>query len=454
MNKDMGNREGEPSTPYPSEAYAWSVVAILIFAYTISFVDRQIMSLLIQPIKADLQINDTMIGLLHGLAFAVFYTIFGIPIGRMADSKSRKWIIIVGISIWSAMTAACGLAKTFTQLLFARIGVGVGEASLSPSAYSMLSDYFPKEKRGRALSFYGTGVFLGAGLAFLLGGKVVAYTMSAESFVIPLLGELRPWQMAFVLVALPGIPAVLLMGLVKEPLRRGLLKSGDNQRAQVPLKQVFDFVASRWRIYIPHFIGFSMLTLIHYSVFVWGPEHFRRTYEWSIADGAYMMGMTVIVFATLGIVFGGWVADRLIIKGSKDAHMRIAMYAALGLIPVGIAMPLMPTAGGGVAVLCLLHFLCAMPFGAGTAALQLIAPNQMRAQISAIYLFSINIIGLGIGPMLTGAITDYVFAAEDQLRYSLATVFGVTAPLGALIIWSGLKGFAKCVEESEKFSNE
>ncbi len=454
MSEVTDNTEGEPYTPYPSPVYAWSVVAILIFAYTISFVDRQIMSLLIQPIKADLQINDTLIGLLHGLAFAVFYTIFGIPIGRLADSKSRKWIIIVGISVWSAMTAACGLAKTFGQLLIARIGVGVGEASLSPSAYSMLSDYFPKEKRGRALSFYGTGVFLGAGLAFLLGGTVVSYTMSADSFALPLVGELRPWQMTFVLVAAPGILAVLLMGFVKEPLRRGLLKREDNQSAQVPLKDVFAFVGRRWGIYIPHFIGFSSLTLIHYSVFVWGPEHFRRTYDWSIADGAYMMGITVIIFATAGIVFGGWVADRLIVKGSKDAHMRIAMYAAIGLIPVGIAMPLMPTAAAGIAILCVLHFLCAMPFGAGTAALQLIAPNQMRAQISAMYLFAINIIGLGIGPMLTGAITDYVFAAEDQLRYSLATVFGVTAPLGALIIWSGLKGFAKCVEEAETFSNE
>jgi MFS family permease len=249
--------------PYPREAYAWSVVAILIFAYTISFVDRQIMALLIQPIKADLQINDTQIGLLHGLAFAVFYTLFGIPIGRMADSKSRKWIIIVGISIWSAMTAACGLAKSFTQLMFARIGVGVGEASLSPSAYSMLSDYFPREKRGRALSMYGTGIFLGSGLAFLLGGKVVAYTMMAESFSLPLLGELRPWQMAFMLVALPGILAVMLMGLVKEPLRRGLLRSTDNKQAQVPLRQVFAFVGERWRIYVPHFSGFSSLTLIH-----------------------------------------------------------------------------------------------------------------------------------------------------------------------------------------------
>ncbi len=454
MSEITDYTEGAPLTPYPSAVYAWSVVAILIFAYTISFVDRQIMALLIQPIKADLQINDTLIGLLHGLAFAVFYTVFGIPIGRMADSKSRKWIIIVGISVWSAMTAACGLAKSFGQLLLARIGVGVGEASLSPSAYSMLSDYFPKEKRGRALSFYGTGIFLGAGLAFLLGGKVVAYTMSAESIVLPLLGELRAWQMTFVVVASLGIPAVLLMGLVNEPLRRGLLMSEGSKKAQVPLRQVFTFVARRWRIYVPHFVGFSFLTLIHYSVFVWGPEHFRRTYDWSIADAAYMMGITVMVFSTLGIVFGGWVADRMIVKGSKDAHMRIAMYAALGLIPVGIAMPLMPAAAGGVVILCVLHFLCAMPFGAGTAALQLIAPNQMRAQISAIYLFAINIIGLGIGPLITGAITDYVFGGEDQLRYSLATVFGVTAPLGALIIWSGLKGFAKCVEEAEYFINE
>ena len=448
----MSDQIGE-SVEYPSARYGWLVVGILMFAYTISFVDRQIMALLIQPIKADLQVNDTLIGLLHGLAFAVFYTIFGIPIGRLADRKSRKWIIIVGISVWSAMTAACGLARSFAQLLIARIGVGVGEATLSPSAYSMISDYFPQQIRGRALSVYGMGIFVGSGLAFLLGGKVVAYTMNADVFSVPLFGSLRPWQMAFILVALPGLLAVALMGLVKEPVRHGILKGSDDQQAQVPLREMFRFFGKRWKIYIPHFVGFSCLTLIHYTTFLWGAEHFRRTYGWSIADGAYAMGLTVMIFSTLGIVVGGSISDKLISRGSKDAHMRIAMYAAIGLIPVGIAFPLMTSAAMGVVLLSALHFLCAMPFGAGTAALQTITPNQLRAQISALYLLAINLIGLGIGPMMTGAITDFVFASEDQLRYSLSLVFGVTAPLGALIVWSGLKGFAKCVEEAEQFSD-
>ena len=188
------NHSSSSEPDYPNPVFAWYVVVVLFLAYTLSFVERQIMSLLIGPIKRDLMISDTQISLLHGFAFAIFYTILGIPLGRLADRKNRTIIISVGIFLWSFMTALCGLARSFWSLFMTRIGVGVGEATLSPAAYSMISDYFPKEKRGLAISLYSMGVFFGAGMAYILGGLVVKLASQAGITTLPVLGQVRPWQ--------------------------------------------------------------------------------------------------------------------------------------------------------------------------------------------------------------------------------------------------------------------
>ncbi|MFQ5636261.1 MAG: MFS transporter, partial [Gammaproteobacteria bacterium] len=217
---------------WPSAGKAWYAVSILVVAFIFSFIDRIIIALLVEPIKRDLGISDFGIGMLQGLAFAVFYALVGIPIGRWADRYSRRWIIGVGIFLWSVMTAGCGLAKNFWQLFLARVGVGVGEAALSPAAYSMISDYFPRHKLGRALGVYQAGAFVGAGLSFLVGGLVIRYVMGAEGLSLPLIGEVRPWQMVFFAVGFPGIAVALLMRTVGEPERRGKL-AGHGQDSAV-----------------------------------------------------------------------------------------------------------------------------------------------------------------------------------------------------------------------------
>lgn len=189
----------------PSPAYAWYMTLLLMVLYMFSFLDRTIIVLLIEPIKRDLAITDTQISLLYGLAFAVFYTLCGIPIARLIDSKNRRTIVAVGVLFWSAMTAACGLAKNFGSLFAARIGVGIGEATLSPAAYSMISDSFPKEKRAKAMSVYTMGIYLGVGVAMLLGGQVIEYFNNIGTVTLPLVGELRGWQLTFIAVAAPGL---------------------------------------------------------------------------------------------------------------------------------------------------------------------------------------------------------------------------------------------------------
>lgn len=214
------------SAPYPRPRYAWYVVGVLMVAYVFSFIDRQILNLLVGPIRRDLGISDTGMSVLMGFSFAVFYTAFGLPLGRIADSRSRRGLIGFGMAFWSLMTAACGLAQRYWQLVLLRIGVGVGEASLSPAAYSLIMDYFPPARRSLAISVYSMAIYLGAGLALLLGGVVIQVTSVAPSVGVPLLGEIRSWQAVMLAVGLPGLLAALLLLTVREPLRRGNAGAG------------------------------------------------------------------------------------------------------------------------------------------------------------------------------------------------------------------------------------
>src|SRR5882762_1767566 len=209
--------------PYPSPGYSWYVVGVLTLVYVFSFIDRQIMSLLVRPLRRDLNITDTQVSILMGLGFAIFYTLCGIPLGRLADTRSRRSIIVAGFVAWSFFTAMCGLAKNFSQMLLWRIGVGVGEASLSPSAFSLITDYFPKERLATAISVYSMGIYIGAGMAYLLGGIVVGFASSQEMYNLPLVGATRSWQLVFFIVGLPGIFLALLLYTVREPARRGRL---------------------------------------------------------------------------------------------------------------------------------------------------------------------------------------------------------------------------------------
>jgi MFS family permease len=210
-------------TPHNS-GYAWYVVIVLMVIYTLSFIDRQILAFLVGPIRADLQISDTAIGLLGGFAFAIFYTLLGLPMGWLADRKSRRGLIAIGLVFWSLMTALCSLARSFGTLFAARIGVGVGEATLTPAAFSLIADYFPREKLARALSVYSMGILIGSGLAFIVGGAVVQAMNGMPALQVPVLGTMAPWRLTFLIVGLPGLAIALLLLTVREPVRRNVIR--------------------------------------------------------------------------------------------------------------------------------------------------------------------------------------------------------------------------------------
>jgi MFS family permease len=429
---------------YPRPAYSWYVVTILLLAYITSFLDRTILTLLVGPIRESLNISDLELSLLHGFAFAVFYVSLGIPIARFADSHNRVRLISIGILFWSAMTAVCGFAKSFWQMFLGRVGVGIGQATLSPAAYSILSDYFPPHKLTKALSLYQTGIYAGMGLAMIIGGFVIANVPAME---IPYYGVLQPWQVVFLIVSLPGILIFVLMRTIREPVRKGML-SRAGAESSIPVREVGAFIGERRGAYGYVVAGVAAKSLAFYGIAAWLPTYFIRTFGWDAATVGLWYGLGSIVFGTLGINLGSVVSVWLRGRGYADANVRVCMFALICLIPVGILAPLMSSAIAAMAMFYAFIFFAAFPVGCQAAALQEITPNQMRAQVTALYLFISNMCGIGLGPTFIAFFTDVVFQNDLAVGYSMSISVAIACPIGALLFWRGLKPYRKGLDSA------
>ena len=443
-NTEAPTESEVPARPTSGDAYAWYVVAVLMFAYIVAIVDRQILSLLVQPIKRDLGVTDTQIGWLAGFAFVLFYSILGVPIARLADRKNRKAIISIGIVIWSLMTAACGLAKTYVQLFIVRIGVGVGEATLSPAAYSIMADYFPPKKLARAIGVYAMGLYAGAGIALLAGSAVVAMLSGPGMIEFPIIGEMYRWQLTFIVVAIPGFLVLALMMSVREPPRRRFAYDGSHRNIEaepVPYREIWRFCRQNRRLIIAHFGGFLMIGTVISAFLIWVPEFLHRTYDYSIAEAGAIYGTSLLLFGTAGPYFGGWFAERLASRGYRDAEMRAAAICGAIMIPIAIVAPLAPERISGLVMLALLSFALSSAQGLPPTILQLIAPNKMRAQFTALFMLVAVLVGFSLGPLFTAMITDYVYGYEEALPYSLAIVSAVLTPIGVAFLVYGLKPY-------------
>lgn len=442
----------KPDPTYPDPRYSWYVVVVLMLAYVFAFLDRQILALLVEPIKADIGVTDFQMGLLLGPAFAFFYVTLGIPVGRIADRRSRRTIIGIGVAIWSLMTAVCGFAKTFMQLLLARIGVGIGEATLQPCAASLLSDYFPREKRGRAISVYSMGLGIGAGLALVVGGQVIASISAGSSLAIPLFGEIHGWQIVFLVVGLPGLIVAALMFTVKEPVRRDRMIVDGQEVEQLPIKDVIAYMTARRQTYGTHFLGLSIMSIIGNAYLAWLPTVFIRTWGMGIAEIALWYGLAVSVGGIIGVTLGGWLGDTLYRRGIKDGHMRVVLYGTVILIIAAVLVPLMPNPWLGLLLIVPHAIGSGMPTACGPTALMMITPNQLRAQVSAVYWFVISILGLMIGPTSVALISDLVFDGPSDLRYALSLVsFLVGTFIWLLVI--NLKHYKQSVIEADRLAH-
>ena len=417
----------EAQHPQVNSRYGWYVVAVLIVAYTFSYIDRTILTLMVDPIRATLGISDVQLSLLHGLAFAVFYTLMGIPLGQLVDRRKRTTIIAVGIMVWSVMTALCGLARTFWQMFAARIGVGIGEAALSPAAYSLLADWFKGKQLVRALSFYQGAIYMGGGLATMAGGALIALVPATTT---PLTGPLEPWQVVFIMVGLPGILVGLLVLTLREPERLGATDAN-----HPTFRQVLAHVIGRGRAYGGLILGLCFASLMWNGVAAWIPSHFIRTFGWSPVEVGIRYGGVLMIFGTAGILTGGWIAGILRDRGRQDSNILLCILSALLALPFGIAAPLMPTAESSLAVFALYLFAGAMPYGGAAAAFQEITPSRMRGQVSAIYLFCINLAGIGIGPTIVAAVSQNFYGGDLGISAAMATNVAFAAPLSALAIY-------------------
>lgn len=425
--------------------WCWVNLGILLIAYIFSFIDRSIVSLMVEPLKQDLALSDTQVSLLHGFAFAVFYTFLGIPIARLADAYSRKVIIAIGVTIWSAATCLCGFAGKFMHLFIARIGVGVGEAALSPAAYSMISDMFPRRQLGRALGVYTMGLYLGAGIAYLAGGQLMTIALDSKGWMYALFGDMKPWQMVFIVVGAPGLLVAVMVAMMREPAR---ILQRDNPAVR-PMSEVFVFVQREKATFINHFIGFSLLGLVFNAFLAWLPSLMIRQLDFSISEAGFHVGISIFVFGTLGILAGGYHTDRLVQRGVLNAPIKTGFLAALWLLPVGVALPLVTTIWIKLTLLALFFFWSAFPYAAAAAAIQMASPPHLKAQVSALYLFCLNLIGIGLGGTLVALITDGVFADDNALPKSLAITVITCIPAGIYVLFRCKQPFGISVQRRD-----
>ncbi len=413
---EAADARAQAAQPWPKPAVAWYAVAVFAFVLMMGELDRNIIGLLVQPIKADLHLTDLQVSYLIGLAPVIFYAVIGIPLARLVDTMRRNVVLSAGVAVGSLTTVLCGLVQTFWQFFGCRIAVGGGGAINGPGTYSMMADFFPREKLPRAIAILQIGYISGGGMALVLG----AFVIGAIAGIPPVhfLGlAIRNWQLVFIIVGLPGLIGALLLLTVPEPARRGRIMQGPRKAA--PIGVIVGYLFKHWRVYGPMFLGLGFSAVETYGVASWRPTFFIRTYGWTAQQVGLTMGVVQIGFALVGLVFGTWLTEKLA-KKHDDANMRV-LAICYTMTPIfAIAGPLMPNPWLAVLFAGIGYLFGIAGAVPQNAALQSVTPNEMRGQVTALYLFVFTVIGLGLGPSFMAFITDVILHDESKIRYGLA----------------------------------
>jgi MFS family permease len=412
--------------------YAYYVLGVLFVVYIFNFIDRQILAILLQPIKEDLKVSDTAMGFLTGFAFALFYTFAGLPLARIADCWVRRSLIAISLATWSIMTAVSGLARGFTDLAIARVGVGIGEAGATPPAHSLIADYFPPEKRATAFAVYASGIYVGVGLGFWIGGWI---------------NDNYGWRMAFFVVGLPGVLIALLVRLtVREP-PRGLSDHLTGNIQDYTVREVWRFFST-----LPAARNASLAGAFHafvgYGLSAWIPAFFVRVHGMTPGSIGRWLSWITAIGGIIGAFAGGWIADRWV-----RTNPRARPY--IGLIGVALSIPplffTLLLADTEIALLALLPYNIATTLWLGptVAIIQELVPPSMRAMASAVFLFIVTIIGLGAGPQVIGILNDLI-GTSDAVRYSLLYVAILMNILAAWFFWKTATTLAHDLEAKKR----
>lgn len=423
--------------PYPPRGYAWTVVCVLMLASLVSYLDRMILNLLVDPVRHDLGITDTQVGLLQGLGFTAFYSTAGLWFGSLVDRHNRRTLLAVAIGLWSVMTISCGLANSFGQLFIGRVGVAVGEAALMPAAYSMLSDLFHPHQRGKAAGVFGTGMAMGNGLSVMISGLFVALLTPQMIASLPDFLPHVQWKLVFIAVGLIGVPTVLLLLAIREPARLGLA-----QGSAATIGDALRFVGANKGAFAGLLVSSAALLSIGNGLAAWGPTILIRQYGWTPAEAGFAIGATTLTGGVLGPLIMGWLSDRFATAGLGAPRLRAYLIGGPGSAVAAVLVAF----GGSVPTL-LAGNLLVMLFSHGFAMLlytatQDIAPAAMRGKVVAVSGVFINVVGISMGPLLVAMAGDYVKTRGLPLTvgYGIASLPMIV--FGTLVAWLSLKAFA------------
>ncbi|WND03486.1 MFS transporter [Temperatibacter marinus] len=411
----------ENTQVYPSRYYGWFVVILLTITYIFSYIDRQVLAMLTEDIKADFGYSDQKMALLTGTAFMLFYATMGIPLGWLSDRKPRKWIIAVGVFVWSIATALSGVAKSFAGLFLARVAVGAGEATLSPAAMSLISDLFKPESRAKAIGVYSTALGIGSGIAYLLISGILEWAGTLDLTSLATFGIDRPWQVVFLVVGFPGIFLALIYVFLKEPERIASKQAISESGEAATIFDTMKFLKKNWVAFIGVMLMVSVMTVVAYTGF-WLPSLFARTWGWDPATFSYYNGSVLIILAPVCNILWGILIDKWSHKGRKDAAFRFTQMGLLLLVPTAVIFPLVPDVWTAFFLSQVSNVGITMVTTGGITALLAIVPGEIRGQTVALYYMVISIAGLFVGPNGVAYLTNVVFADESLIRYSMALI--------------------------------
>ncbi len=429
-----------------SKAYLVWVLFVFTVASTLSIIDRQIINVMIGPIKRDLGgISDTQVSLIMGFAFAFFYTLMTFPAGRLSDRFHRIRIMSAGIAAWSFMTMLCGLAHQYWQLFLARMGVGVGEATLGPASNSALADYFSPAQLPIAIGVVAAAPFIGQGLANIAGGPLIDYLESTPNYVAPIIGEVFSWQMVLIIVGAPGLLVALLMLGLTEPQRKNKQRT-DGQA--VPLTEVWTFILERRTFFFLVFLGYLCLATQGWSLFSWIVEFYVRNHGWTRTEIGLSYGSIAMIVGIAGSIAGGFLASLYIRKGRADGTLRVVWLSTLILLPLATGLTLTSDAHLGLGLLIPVTFCMSMPPGLIIATLQTISPNELRGQMVAFYLIAVNFLSYSFAPSLPAILSDFVFESELALGQSISTLAVFNYTIARICLGLSLKYYRDAINKT------
>ncbi|MDA0705087.1 MAG: MFS transporter [Proteobacteria bacterium] len=455
----MTVHEQQAGRTYQKPAYAWFVVVLMMFFYVLSFMDRQIIAVLIEPIKADLLLSDVQISLIGGVSFGLFYSIVGIFIGRLADSMNRPWLIAMGVFIWSLTTALCGLASKFWHLLVLRMGVGLGEAALLPSTLSLLTDYFPPRKLATPTSVFLFGAPIGIGLSFAAGGFLfgVAEDIAAADgwSDVFFIGGSAAWKLVLIFLGTLGMVMTLGMLAVREPRTSGTALAEKQAEHSLkaaeaaPLSEVKAYARKNWLPILSLYVGMALISLAAYAQGFWDLTFLSRTYGLSTQAAGFTYGMVQLFGGLCGMLLGGMAADFLSSRGVQGSSYKLVTVGAAFAVPFSVIYPLMGSASASMWLMVLAIFGSNMGFAGAAAAMQRMYPTAMLGFAAGIYFFMSNAVGLLVGPTAVAVITDYGFGDSGKVGYSISIVGGTARFLAFIIFLAGLKAYVNLLRERE-----